>query len=261
MRNLTLIAALLCTPLAAQDSRLQEMQTGDDSRGWEGVGRLDIIGKGFCTAALISEDMILTAAHCVYDNDGALIAPDRFVFEAGLRNGRAEASRGIKRALAHPDYVHDGPSADTSEVATDIAILSLDRPIRTGRINPFPVSRKPLRGDQVGIVSYARDRAEAPSLQEVCNVLGRQNGVILMTCEIDYGSSGAPVFMMQNGAAHIVSVVSAMAEVDGARISIGTSLEAPLNMLLASFNDIPRGTTNNLTSGQRRDTGAKFVKP
>lgn len=262
MRILALIILMICGPVSGQESGLVTLQTRNDSRGWEGVGRLDIINKGFCTAALIQNRLILTAAHCLYDTDGTLMNPDRFVFEAGLRDGRAEASRGISRILAHPDYDHTGPSTDTAEVAYDIALLELDRPIRNTRILPFPIAQKPQAGDEVGIVSYGRDRANAPSLQEVCDVIQRQQGVILMSCEITFGSSGSPVFTIQNGQAQIVSVVSAMAEVEGRKISIGTSLQEPLAYLLSAFARDSTGNGNRLIGGgQRNDTGAKFVKP
>jgi protease YdgD len=262
MRILSFVFLMICGPLAAQETGLVTLQTREDSRNWAGVGRLDIIDKGFCTAALIQNRLILTAAHCLYDTDGSLISPDRFVFEAGLRDGRAEASRGISRILPHPDYKHDGPSTDAAEVANDIALLELDQPIRNGRIMPYATAPKPQAGDEIGIVSYGRDRANAASLQEVCKVIERQSGVILMDCDITFGSSGSPVFSMADGHPQIVSVVSAMADVEGRQISIGTSLQEPLAQLLASFNSQSTGSARKIvTNGQRNDTGAKFLRP
>ncbi|MFU8882009.1 MAG: S1 family peptidase, partial [Rhodobacterales bacterium] len=60
-RALTLALGLFCTGVAfaatggasAQDTRLTRLDTGDQTRGWEAVGRLDIDGRGFCTGALI----------------------------------------------------------------------------------------------------------------------------------------------------------------------------------------------------------------
>lgn len=248
---------------AAQETGLVPLQTRQDSTGWEAVGRLDISGKGFCTAALIRDRLILTAAHCLYDTDGSLIAPDRFTFRAGLRDGWAEATRGIARAVAHPDYTHDGDATDPASVAMDIAVLELDRPIRTTRIQPYLIAERPLTGDKVGVVSYGRGRESAPSLQEVCSVLGRQTGVIVMTCDVEYGSSGAPVFMERDGQTRIASVVSAMAQVDGQKVALGTSLEKPLMALLAHFASQgparPGGSQRLIGIGQRNDTGAKFI--
>jgi len=258
-----LFAAVL--PGFAQETPLVTLETGADGRGWEGVGRLDISGKGFCTAALIDVHLILTAAHCIYDERGRQIDASRFTFSAALRNGRAEATRGIQSLTAHPDYVHQGAIADNRNVAVDIAVLRLDQPIRRARVQPFPIADRPRVGDEIGIVSYGRGRAEAPSLQEVCAVMGQQTGVVVMTCDVDFGSSGSPVFMVKDGKTSIVSVVSAMTNLNGEKVSLGTSLGAPLRALLAHYNGIgpaqPGGTQRLITTGERNNTGAKFVRP
>ncbi len=259
------LASLIIAPaVVAQDSALMSLETSQDGRGWEAVGRLDIAGKGFCTAALIDTRIVLTAAHCVYGTDGALLDPDRFLFRAGLRNGRAEVERSVRRFLTHPDYVFAGATARSDTVGNDIAILELDQPIRLTRVQPFAVSGVASRGDAVGIVSYAQDREDAPSLQETCGVLGRQNGMIVMTCEIDYGASGAPVFRVEDGVPRIVSVVSAMAQMNGAQVALGTSLGRPLDELRAAFAALgparPGGVQRIITAGVRNETGARFVQ-
>ena len=93
----------------AQDGGLKSLQTGDDSRGWEAVGRLNLGERGFCTRALIADDLVLTAAHCLFDKEtGARVEARDMKFLAGWRNGRAAAYRGVRQALAHPDYVYSG---------------------------------------------------------------------------------------------------------------------------------------------------------
>ncbi|MEL6683643.1 MAG: trypsin-like serine protease [Pseudomonadota bacterium] len=249
----------------AQDSGLVTLETRQDSQGWEAVGRLDIRGKGFCTAALIRDRLILTAAHCLYDIDGTLIDPRRFSFHAGLRDGLAQTTRAVVRGVAHPDYTHSGEATNAREVAIDIAVLELDRPIRNTRIRPYQIAPRPVTGDEVGVVSYGRGREDAPTLQQVCDVLGRQTGVIVMTCDVEYGSSGSPVFMVRDGQTRIASVVSAMASVNGQKVSLGTSLEGPLNALLSHFATLgparPGGTQRLINVDERNDTGAKFIRP
>lgn len=249
----------------SSESGLISLETGQDSRGWEAVGRLDIAGKGFCTGALISERLILTAAHCIYGQDGRKLDPSDFTFLAGLRAGRAEATRGIRSFVAHPDYVHEGSSAHADAIAVDIAVLELDRPIRQTGIQPFDIAARPREGDEIGIVSYGRGRAEAASLQKVCAVLGQQRGMVVMNCDVDFGSSGSPVFSFASGEPRIVSVVSAMAQFGESDVSLGTSLQEPLWRLLRHFESIgpanPGGTQRLIASGQRNDTGAKFVRP
>ncbi|KNG93851.1 trypsin-like serine peptidase [Pseudaestuariivita atlantica] len=269
MRPLTkilVVLMLLGSVGVAQDAPLKRLNTGDDSRGWEGVGRLDIGGTGFCTGALIAPDLVLTAAHCLYDkHTGAVIDPAKIEFLAGWRNGRASAYRNVARAVTHPDYVHTG-KADTNRVRNDVALLQLARPIRTTEVVPFDTDVRPRSGDKIGVVSYAHDRAEAPSLQEVCNVMARQTGVLIMSCDVDFGSSGSPVFSFKSGRPRIVSVVSAKAEARGVPVSLGTALEGPLAVLkveLAAGRTLTSSAqgAKRIQVGQTSPTGAKFVKP
>ncbi|MFB9148643.1 trypsin-like serine peptidase [Roseovarius ramblicola] len=267
LRTFALLAllALVATPLAAQDSRLERLDAGDAARAWEAVGRLELAGRGFCTGALVAPDLVLTAAHCLHDRaTGKRIDPARIEFKAGWRNGRAAAYRTVSRAVLHPDYRFDG-DVTADRVRNDVALLELHHPIRNTRVTPFETDRRPRKGQRIGVVSYARDRAEAPSLQQECNVMARQQGVLVMSCDVDFGASGAPVFSFDGGRARIVSVVSAMAEVEGRKVSLGTQLLAPLDTLRAAlaagqgvFQDAAPKT---FTSGVRRETGAKFARP
>jgi hypothetical protein len=71
------------------------------------------------------------------------------------------------------------------------------------------------------------------------------------------------VFQIRNGRALIVSVVSAIAQSDGSKVSFGTSLQEPLQELLAEFAvkgpAKPGGEQRLIRLGERNDTGAKFV--
>ena len=258
--SLSIMALVVASATFAQDERLRRLNTGDDGRAWQAVGRLDIGGTGFCTGALIAPNLVLTAAHCLYDKStNERIDHKTVEFLAGWRNGRASAYRGIRRAVVHPDYEFSG-DVSSKRVYYDLALLELDQPIRNNAVKPFGTAARPRKGDQVGVVSYAKDRAEAPSLQEVCVVLARQEGILVTSCLVDFGSSGAPIFTFKEGKAHIISVVSAKAEVDGEKVSLGTALGAPLARLRAELVAQKDGE-RVLVNGTRRDTGAKFVKP
>lgn len=266
---LFLLSGVLTGGAIAQDAVLRSLETGDDADPWTAVGRLDYSGQSLCTGALIAPDVVLTAAHCLIDEDtGKQIDQKSVEFLAGWRNGRASAYRKVRRWVVHPDYKAGG-GVSPQTVRYDLALVELERPIKNTRVTPFEVASKPRRGERVGVVSYGRNREDAPSLQEVCAVLAHQRGVLVTSCSVDFGSSGAPIFSFDEGAARIVSVVSAKSETGkGEPIALGTDLEKPLAELQAQLakgtqsykNVVPTASRIAVGEGRGR-SGAKFVKP
>lgn len=252
------LICMLGLPLGAQTGALRQLDTGDDGRGWEAVGRLDMRETGFCTGVLVEPDLVLTAAHCLFDKrSGRRIANTDIQFQAGLRNGRASAYRAVKQSVIHPRYVFS-KDVNIRQVPNDVALLQLTRPIRNTRVFPFGTANRPRRGAQISVVSYAHDRAKAPSLQEACTVMGRKRGVLVMSCSADFGSSGAPVFAFDGGVPRIVSLISAKAESEGTPVSLGTSVQEPLALLKVELRS--RSRFKGLDPNDR-PKGAKFLRP
>ncbi len=195
-------------------------------QGWEAVGRLTISNKSMCTGALIAPDTVLTAAHCLYDPaNGRAINPRRIVFDAGLDQGKARASRSVASAVIHPGYSHSrrGPA----QAGVDIAVLKLDSPISTSVIRPLIPHERPETGEAVGLVSYTHLQRNTAILQHPCEVLARKNDTLVTNCPVEFGASGAPVFAVQGGAQpRLVSVISAKAAMGNRPVSVGTILDA-----------------------------------
>jgi len=170
----------------------------------------------------------------------------------------------VRRAVAHPDFIYD-PSAPADRVRNDVALLELHHPINNTSVIPFQTDRRPRKGQKIGVVSYARNRSEAPSLQQVCEVMARQRGILITSCDVDFGASGSPIFSFESGEARVVSVVSAMAEIDGRKVSLGTQLEDPLKVLMGELADgkgvFQAPAPRMFSPGENRDMGAKFSKP
>ena len=266
---LTALLTLWSGLATAQDTELQTLSTGEVSRGWQAVGRLDIDRSGFCTAALISATLILTAAHCVFAEDGSRIPPAAFTFHAGLRDDRAPATRAVIRVTPHPGYVDHGDRPRDDTVTVDLAVLELDRPVRLPSLAPYGLGPAPRIGTEVAVVSYARDRANAASLQRSCHVLNAAQGTLMLSCAADFGASGAPVFSTIGGAPRIVAVMSAKGTAGGDPVSLAVVTDGALDAVLAAHRSgsnapPPLAATTQprfTSSGTRNDTGAKFVRP
>jgi len=244
------------------------LASADDARAWEAVGRVNLIGTGFCTGALIAPNLVLTAAHCMFDKrTGKRVSVQNVEFLAGWRDGRAVAERFARRVLIHKSYHYSGRKR-LARVATDIAIIELAHPIRDGRIKPFGWAKRPKIGQRVRVVSYSADQPEEPALHNMCKVLGRDPSVLVLSCHVTFGASGSPIFVMENGVPRIASIISAKAQWKSRDVALGVALGRPLQEMITTlgtsdgvFRRIQSlsSTVQSVTGSGRANT--LFVKP
>lgn len=269
LRFLGVFAAFLLSFAAhAEQAKLTSLDTMDATRGWQGVGRVNIGERGFCTGTLISPSIVLTAAHCFFDKKtGEALGAGNVEFLAGLSQGRVAAQRDARRVILHPDYIFMGDGS-MDYVHADLALIELDHPIQTSAVIPFETTSYSHIGQKLAVVSYAKDREDAPSLQRNCEVLVQQEGVDVTSCDVDFGSSGAPVFVERGGRLMVTSVVSAKGEWNAQKVAIAAGVEQGLDVLMAELNGAggkfrsASAAQNLIKSNGTKDTvGALFLRP
>ncbi|GAA3864463.1 trypsin-like serine peptidase [Celeribacter arenosi] len=269
------LMTVLPAALTAADSLPWELDSADrraELIGWEAVGRLDIDRNKTCTGTLVASDLVLTAAHCVLDDENRKIAPSKIIFRAGLRNGEViAASRGLATAVAAG--FENSERLTTTMIRRDVALIKLETPVARALAQPFPIHRTPSVNSDLTVASYGRGRNAVLSIQRTCNKLSFDDRLLTFDCDITFGSSGAPVIAIDGVRPAIIAVVSATGTRDGRAIGLGMELRDTVRALEREIAVgaatpaatapavVKRITVGKSTNGSRQPGGSKFLRP
>jgi hypothetical protein len=133
---LVVAAALPSAAVAEPSARIVGGQsTTIEDLPWQAQVRVD--GDPWCGASILDATHVVTAGHCVYDENGFAIAPSRLTVRAGVTDSEDASgqNRAASSVLVHSGY-HDGQGFSyDSAVVTFSPALDLT----TARAKPIPL--------------------------------------------------------------------------------------------------------------------------
>jgi protease YdgD len=188
---------------------------------WPAVGRISYgepyDGAAICTGILVAPDLVMTAGHCLRPEGEGEIPPGTILFAAGLVNDEPVAERwGVEAIFSGMEGARG-----------DVALLRLEAPV--SEVESLPLAR--MLGFDVGgmvTVGYRRDTPESPEVQQDCALLGNDDGLLGLDCDMVSGNSGAPALVWRDGAWSVAGVVVAKMRGAGPVRSVAVRPDAAL---------------------------------
>lgn len=224
---------------------------------WNVVGEIEIDGGGQCTATLIGEDVLITAAHCISSEQG-LNARGRFVTAIGADGGPYEAQ--ITHYLIDPRFDYQRFTSGNEIDGTDWALLRIDRPL--GRtLGYHSVHDLSSEGEAVALATpldqggYSWDTGEHLSGNLGCRIRTLYpDDTFAHECDTTRGDSGSPFLIRRGQGYAVIGVDSNFRSVEsGPPDYIAVSASA----FARHVADFIAGRTGVSVSGPARRAGSK----
>ena len=184
------------------------------------IGKIIFANGSGCTGSMISHDLILTAAHCLYDSNK--LKKGAIYFELG----KVGFAQHIHRTLVSNYYLPESANAFGFNNNEDFAVLRLRDKV-DARIRPFKMvalTRRSLKRQPVKIAGYGvlSGTETLTKTLDYCNIKSYPlfTTTVSHNCDMSSGDSGAPLYNCDRNGCTIYALNVSEVRKEGATSSL-----------------------------------------
>lgn len=215
LKHAAVLILLTCAnapPSFADPSGLQVIDSTQPP--WPSIGRVNVAGyrsTSMCTGTLVAPNIVLTAAHCLYNKKTLRPFPvDDVLFIAGVRRDLYAARLEVACAISADGY-EPKSRPKLKDVHKDVGLLILKEastlpPVPVLAANKAAVLTQKTRFQSAG---YRRSRRFLPTVVPSCRVEGTVEDSWVTDCTSESGASGGPLLVDTPDGLRVAGVMSA----------------------------------------------------
>ncbi len=196
---------------------------------FKAAGRIENESGGGCSASLVRPDVIVTAAHCVKEDDGV-----GYTFRLGS-DVDADPIR-VQRVVVHPHYT-SFQNQRLLRLRFDIAVAQLATPVDPATAVPFDIGPEAEAGEGLFLASWRGMSRTRPRTRRCVVIDGAIPVVVTLGCIVQGGESGGPVLRLKEDGVELVAVINSRAQQGGRSVAVAANARSRIQPLLDMLND------------------------